>query len=67
MIVDLIKKRLDIKPKFKVLLVLAIGRPKEKAVIDPVGPDNDIKYWRDTDMTHHVPKRDLKDIILECY
>jgi nitroreductase len=48
----------------KILLVLAIGKPKEKVVIETVGSDGSIRYWRDAEEVHHVPKRKLDDIII---
>jgi len=59
-----LKQALNIPDRLEILFVLAIGKPKEKVVIDPVGPDGDIKYWRDADGTHHVPKRSLDDLII---
>ena len=39
-------------------------KPGEKAVLERVGPSGDIKYWRDAEGVHHVPKRSLDDIII---
>jgi hypothetical protein len=33
-------------------------------VLEGVGPDGNIKYWRDDQGVHHVPKRRLEEIIL---
>jgi nitroreductase len=54
---------LGIPAQYEILLVLALGKPKETVVIDPV-IQGDIKYWRDAQGTHHVPKRSLDEIIL---
>ncbi len=56
---------LNIPVIYEILLVLALGKPKETVEIDPVGPDGDIRYWRDDEGVHHVPKRDLDDLILD--
>ncbi len=60
----ILKQALCIPDTYEIVFVLAIGKPKENVVIDPVGPDGDIKYWRDAEETHHVPKRSLEDLII---
>jgi nitroreductase len=54
---------LRIPDRFEVLLVLAIGKAVEQVIIDEIIND-DVKYWRDAQGVHHVPKRNLKDLIL---
>ncbi len=57
-------KELGISVDFEILLVLALGIPKETVRLEAVGPEGDIKYWRDPDGVHHVPKRRLEDLIV---
>jgi nitroreductase len=59
-----LRRGLTISERFKILYVLALGEPAEEVVLDAVGQDGDIKYWRDENSVHHVPKRALDDIIL---
>mgnify|MGYP005839288555 CR=1 FL=1 len=60
-----LRSALDIPEQFEILLVIALGMPKEKVVIEPVGENGNIKYWRDKDEIHHVPKRSIEDLILK--
>lgn len=55
---------LNIPPQYEILLVLALGKPKEIVQIEPLGPDGSVRYWRDEKQVHHVPKRSLDDLIL---
>jgi nitroreductase len=59
-----IAEALDIPPRYKVLLVLALGKPAEKVVLEDLGTDGDIRYSRDDEDVHHVPKRTLAELIL---
>ena len=56
---------LAIPPRYKILLVLALGKPAETVVLETAGPDGGIEYWRDADGVHHVPKRPLDELILD--
>jgi nitroreductase len=55
---------LNIPDNYEILLVLALGTPVETVIIDEL-KDNNIKYWRDEDNNHHVPKRSLGDLIIK--
>jgi len=47
-----------------VKLVVALGKPVEEARIDDMNDGGDVRYWRDENQVHHVPKRKLDDIII---
>jgi nitroreductase len=58
-----LRDSLHIDEHFEILMVLAIGKPKENIVLDEF--TGDTRYWRDAQNTHHVPKRSLNDIIIQ--
>ncbi len=59
-----LSKALDLPEKLRILLVLALGVPAETCVLEPLGPEGSIKYYRDDQGVHHVPKRSLDEIIV---
>lgn len=61
---DRLRQILAIPDRYEILVVLALGKPKETVVVETAGPDGDIKYWRDVDGVHHVPKRSLDELII---
>jgi len=64
---DGLRKALNIPDRYEILLIIALGKPKEKVVLETVGGDGDIKYWRDEKGVHHVPKRSLEELILDLF
>jgi nitroreductase len=58
-----LRASLSIPEHLEILLCLALGKPQETVVIEPVGSDGDVRYYRDTNGVHHVPKRPLDELI----
>lgn len=65
--VDRPKLRADlcIPDHLRILLVVALGYPGESVELEAVGDDGSIRYWRDAGGVHHVPKRELSDLIVD--
>jgi len=54
----------NLDEKYEIDLVLALGYPKEEVVIETINESGDVRYWRDENEVHHVPKRTLDELIL---
>jgi nitroreductase len=59
-----LRRLFDLDDRYEILLVLALGIPVERVVLDET-VDGGIRYWRDDDGVHHVPKRPLGELILD--
>ncbi len=64
---DELRRELKIPERFEILHVIALGLPKEKVVVEDIPPGGDIRYWRDQNGVHHVPKRPLEELIWKVY
>ncbi len=56
---------LKIDRQFGISLVVALGKPAEKVVIEQVSLGDDLCYYRDNESVHHVPKIKLNDLVLK--
>lgn len=64
---DKLRESLNIPSRFGISLVIALGKPKEEIVIDPLDTQESSNYWRAENGTHHVPKRKLEDVVYAEY
>lgn len=55
---------LGLDDRYTVLLVLALGYPAETVILEEMGADQDVRYWRDGEGVHHVPKRRLAEVMV---
>lgn len=61
---EALRNDLTIPVYLDIVMVISLGKPIEKIVLEEVDEGGDIKYWRDELGVHHVPKRKLEDLIL---
>lgn len=61
---EALARLLPLPPGYGPKLVIALGFPAERVVLEEVDGSGSIRYWRDENGVHHVPKRRLGDIIL---
>ncbi|MFZ0280977.1 MAG: nitroreductase family protein [Bacteroidales bacterium] len=61
---DILRNELKIPEIFDILLILALGKPVENVIIEEI-KDGDVRYWRDSQANHHVPKRSLEELIIK--
>jgi nitroreductase len=58
---------LALPPHLPVSIVIALGKPVEHVVLEGLPADGSIKYYRDADGTHHVPKRSEEELTYAVY
>ena len=60
-----LRKALNIPEQFEIILVVALGMPKETVVLEDAEDPRQVGYWRDARGVHHVPKRPLEELLVE--
>ena len=59
----LLAELLEIPEQYEIIYAVAFGYPVEKVQIVPFS--GDVKYFRDNDQNHFVPKRLLRDVLIK--
>jgi nitroreductase len=59
-----LRQELVIPEHLKIRLVVALGKPAERVVLEDLRPGGDFRYRRDEKGVHHVPKRTLQELIV---
>lgn len=55
---------MELPERYEIIMVIALGKPVENVVMVPVEQDGSMKYYRDEEGNHYVPKRSLDEIVL---
>ena len=56
-------ERYRLAGKYRIELVISLGAPAEKVEIEEI-KGGDVRYYRDENGVHHVPKRPLSEVLL---
>ncbi len=59
-----LRKAFDLSSRYEILLVIAVGKRAEPVKLDEA-VEGEIRYWRDAEGVHHVPKRPLSEVLLK--
>ncbi len=59
-----LRAALKLPEHLEILHVIALGKPREKVVLEDLPPGGDVRYWRDEEDVHHVPKRTLSELVI---
>lgn len=54
---------LRLPENLEILWIISLGKPAEKVVVDDL-KDGNVRYWRDENSVHHVPKRKVEELII---
>jgi nitroreductase len=64
---DALSKNLSLPEHLKIALVIALGKPVERVVLEDLPAGGSIKYYRDAAQGHHVPKRSPAELVFKEY
>ena len=59
-----IAEAVNLPADWRINLVVALGKPDEKIVLEDVAAGQSIDYYRSSDDVHHVPKLRLDDVLV---
>jgi nitroreductase len=62
---EALRQALNIPARYEILLVIALGKPKQKVSLETVEANGHTQFWVDEQEVQHVPKRKLEDLIME--
>ncbi|HKK66180.1 MAG TPA: nitroreductase family protein [Clostridia bacterium] len=55
---------IGVDDRYEILFVMALGSPVEEVKLEDAADKDDIKYYRDENQVHHVPKRRVSDLLV---
>ena len=61
---EVLREDLQIPVHLEIVLLLALGKPTEQVHVEEISEEHGIRYYRDAEDVHHVPKRPLSELIL---
>ncbi len=62
-----LRASLRIPARYKILLLLALGYPAERSILEAPLENNNQDFWRDEEGLVHVRKRPLEEILLTAF